>query len=401
MFQKRFLCLLAVLTCLLSCGTAAMALETSSDAVYCFTAEDFSNAEDALSGICVTGLPAPSAGTVMLGSRVLQRGDILTADQLAQLTFCPVRSETDTDAVMTFLPIYEDRVEKSATVTIAVRGKEDLAPVAEDFTLETYKNLPNEGTLKVTDPEGQPMTYTVIRQSKRGTVELREDGSFVYTPKKNKVGVDSFTYTATDPAGKVSREATVTVQILKPTDDSRYTDTAGLDCCFEAEWLRNTGLFVGEQMGSSLCFQPEQTVSRGQFLAMVMQLLEVSPDEQAIYTQLAQDAPQWLQPYLTAAVRTGILSGLVNEDGSFDANSPITGKQAAMLLQNALALPVAEEDLETFASEEEAALAVLSGQGLMLEPEKALTRQEAAKLLYRVKCLAAGAPGLTALPHSA
>ena len=158
MFQKRFLCLLAVLACLLSCGTAAMALETSSDAVYCFTADDFSNAEDALSGICVTGLPAPSAGTVMLGSRVLQRGDILTADQLAQLTFCPVRSETDTDAVMTFLPIYEDRVEKSATVTIAVRGKEDLAPVAEDFTLETYKNLPNEGTLKVTDPEGQPMT---------------------------------------------------------------------------------------------------------------------------------------------------------------------------------------------------------------------------------------------------
>ncbi len=401
MFQKRFLCLLAVLACLLSCGTAAMALETSSDAVYCFTAEDFSNAEDALSGICVTGLPAPSAGTVMLGSRVLQRGDILTAQQLAELTFCPVRSETDTDAVMTFLPIYENRVEKSATVTIAVRGKEDLAPVAEDFTLETYKNLPNEGMLKVTDPEGQPMTYTVIRQSKRGTVELREDGSFVYTPKKNKVGVDSFTYTATDPAGKVSREATVTVQILKPTDDSRYTDTAGLDCCFEAEWLRNTGLFVGEQMGSSLCFQPEQTDSRGQFLAMVMQLLEIPPEESAIYTQLAQDAPQWLQPYLAAAVRTGILSGLVTEDGTFDANSPITGKQAAMLLQNALALPVSDEALETFASEEEAALAVLSGQGLMLEPEEALTRQEAAKLQYRVKCLAATAPGLTALPHSA
>jgi VCBS repeat-containing protein len=43
--------------------------------------------------------------------------------------------------------------------------------------------LPNEGKLKVTDPEGQAMTYTVLRQPKRGTVEIREDGSFVYTPK--------------------------------------------------------------------------------------------------------------------------------------------------------------------------------------------------------------------------
>ena len=67
----------------------------------------------------------------------------------------------------------------------------------------------------------------------------RPDGSFIYTPKKNKVGVDSFTYTATDASGKVSREATVTIQILKPTDARQYTDTVGLDCRFEAEWLKN------------------------------------------------------------------------------------------------------------------------------------------------------------------
>ena len=67
-------------------------------------------------------------------------------------------------------------------MTITIRGKEDKAPVAEDLTLETYKNLPNEGKLKVTDPEGQVMTYTVLRQPKRGTVEIREDGSWCDRP---------------------------------------------------------------------------------------------------------------------------------------------------------------------------------------------------------------------------
>ena len=81
---------------------------------------------------------------------------------------------------------------------------------------------------------------------------IREDGSFLYTPKKNKVGTDSFTYTATDPAGKVSREATVTIQILKPTDNKQYADTTGTTCRFTAEWLRNTGLFVGEQIDGQL-----------------------------------------------------------------------------------------------------------------------------------------------------
>ena len=211
MIQKCIACLAAL--CLLA--MPVLAAEVDSDSVYCFTSEDFSTTEP-LAGICITQLPSGSAGAVMLGQRILQPGDILTADQLSLMTFVPVRTEEDAVAVMTYLPIYETKVEGSATMTIGIRGKEDKAPVAQDLTVETYKNLPNESTLKVCDPEGQPMTYTVIRQPKRGTVEIREDGSFTYTPKKNKVGVDSFTYTATDPAGKVSREATVTIQILSP-----------------------------------------------------------------------------------------------------------------------------------------------------------------------------------------
>ena len=388
MFRKRFVCLCAALICLLS--MPVMAAEVDCDAVYCFTPEDFSSGEP-LVGICITDLPNGETGAVLLGQRILQPGDILTADQVALMTFAPVRTEEDADAVVTYLPIYENRVERSATMTIAIRGKEDKPPVAEDFTLETYKNLPNEGTLKVMDPEGQTMTYTVIRQPKRGTVELRDDGSFVYTPKKNKVGVDSFTYTATDPAGKVSREATVTVQILKPTEARQYTDTAGMDCRFEAEWLRSTGLFVGEQVGGTQCFQPDKTVNQGEFLAMVMRMLEIPIAEQTDYPELAENAPQWLKPYLAAALRSGLVANLPAEFGGEQA---ITGEEAAVILQNALDLQQsapAEEEMTTFA---ETALAVMQENGLLLTADGQLNRAQVAELLYKAYGLAQNAPGV-------
>ena len=388
MFRKRIVCLAAAL-CLLAMPVGAA--EVDCDAVYCFTSGDFAG-EEPLVGICITDIPNAQTGAVLLGQRVLQPGDILTADQLSLMTFAPVRTEADADAVVTYLPIYEDRVERSATMTISIRGKEDKAPVAEDFTVETYKNLPNEGTLKVTDPEGQPLTYTVIRQPKRGNVELKENGTFVYTPKKNKVGVDSFTYTATDPAGKVSREATVTVQILKPTDAAQYTDTAGLDCRFEAEWLRNTGLFVGEQMGSSQCFQPEKTVSTGQFLAMVMQMLEIPMAEQTVYPEMAADAPQWLKPYLAAALRSGLIANLPED---FNGSAPITGAEAAVILQNALDLSRRQMDeADETTTYADSALAVMNENGLLLTADEALTRAQVADILYKVYGLAQNAPGI-------
>lgn len=398
MLRKRVLSSLLALCCILGLSGAAFAVEVDSDTVYCFSQEDFAG-EEPLAGICITQLPDASAGTVMLGSRVLRPGDILTADQLAQMTFAPLQSRTDKTASVSYLPIYSNRVEPSATMTLSIRGKEDKAPVAEDCAIETYKNLPNESKLKVTDPEGQPMTYTVTRQPKRGEVEIREDGTFIYTPKKNKVGVDSFTFTATDPAGNVSREATVTIQILKPTDATQYTDTVGNPCRFAAEWMRNTGLFVGERVGDAECFYPERNVSRGEFLTMVVKSLNIPAEKM---DDVAADAPDWLKPYLAAAVRAGLTAGLpTDESGSFRTDAPITGGEAAVILQNALDLSVPAEEtaaeidgdgnqISAWAAD---SLAAMAGSGIELSAEETLTRGQVAQLLYQVNGLMEDAPG--------
>ena len=398
MFSKPFIRTCALVLCLLCLPLGVTALEVDCDSTYCFSAEDFSG-EEPLVGICITDLPDADTGTVMLGTRVLRPGDILTAEQMGKMTFAPLRTEEDQEAVVTYLPIYENRVDKEATTVISIRGKVNHAPVAEDQAIETYKNLPNQGTLKVTDPEGQTLTYSVMRQPKRGSVEVRADGTFLYTPKKNKVGVDSFTFTATDPAGNVSREATVTVSILKPGNTAQYTDTVGSYCRFEAEWLKNTGLFVGEQIGGSQCFREERTVSKGDFLAMVVKILNIPVDEDATYTGYTDQVPAWLQPYLAAAMRAGLTANLpVSETGALGINDPITGSEAAVMLQNAMDLSISasaqpvDKEVPDWAM---AAVIAMNDNGIAINGLTELTRGEVAVILYKASQLAPNAPGLT------
>ena len=398
MFKKSILCVFMAAACLVGLCGSAVALEVDCDSVYCFQVEDFS-AEENLRGICITALPDAETGTIMLGSRVLRVGDILTAGQVAQMTFAPLKTEQDQEAVVTYLPIYENRVDKATTATISIRGKADNAPVAEDLAVETYKNLPNEGTLKVSDPEGQALTYSVIRQPKRGTVEVRSDGTFLYTPRKNKVGIDSFTFTATDPAGNVSREATVTVTILKPTDATQYTDTVGSDCRFEAEWMKNTGLFVGETIGGAQCFREGQTVTKGEFLTMVVKSLGIPVDEQATYTGYTEDVPKWLQPYLAAAMRSGLTAGIpLSETGALGLDAVITGAEAAVMLQNDMDLSIstaADTEDSSIPEWARASLQAMNDNGIHVNAEDALTRGQVAVMLYRASLLAKEAPGLS------
>ncbi len=391
MFSKKWICALLSLALALGAAGAAVAAEVESGSSYCFSSSDFSS-EEGLMGVCITGLPDAASGTVLLGTRVVRPGDILSADQLQSLTFQPLKTERDVSVTVTYLPIYQNRVAPAATMTISILGKEDKAPMAEDSALETYKNLPVEGQLKSQDPEGEALTFTLVRGPKRGDVKLNEDGSFTYTPKKNKVGTDSFTYTATDPAGNVSRTATVTVEILKPKDKTQYTDTVGTSCRFAAEWMKNTGIFVGETISGKPCFQPEKAVSRGEFVAMLVNTLGLPVDDSATTTGFPDTVPTWLKPYLSAALRSGLTENWPHE--AFGANEPITGAEAAVLLQNALELPrVTEEkreDVPTWAAD---SLAAMAEHQIYLDAN-VLTREAAALALYRASKLLPTAPGM-------
>lgn len=105
-----------------------------------------------------------------------------------------------------------------ATATIVVTW-ENLPPNAQALALTTPEETSLNGVFSATDEEGQALSYTLARNGSRGTAVVTNaaTGAFTYTPNKDVVGTDTFTYVAND--GYVdSNSATVTVTITNVND---------------------------------------------------------------------------------------------------------------------------------------------------------------------------------------
>ena len=125
---------------------------------------------------------------------------------------------------------------------------------------------------------------------------------------------------------------------------------------------------------------------------MLVQALQIPVEENATNTGFSDDVPSWLKPYLAAAQRAGLMENW--QDGAaFGADQPISGAQAAVLLQNALELPTAAISREDGYPEwAESAMATMAENGIDLQ-EVPMTRAQAAQALYRASKLAPTAPG--------
>lgn len=380
----RSLCL--ALVCLLCLSGSAFAAEPQvlSYAEYCFTETDFlCDAPELPSGIFVTAVPERSLATVYLGERSICAGDVLCSEDLNRLRLAPA-GESIGQAVLCYRPIYGTVLGELSQVRVRVCSGKNQSPKAENDSIETYKNIPNEGKLRASDPEEAPLTFRLETAPKRGSVEIREDGSFVYTPKKNKVGEDSFTFTVMDEAGNVSAPATIRITILKPSEAMSFADLEGSPDHFVALWMAEQGLTQGERIGDLLCFRPEETVSRQEFLRMVMKLygMETGTDSVECF---ADSQSTWLQPYLSSALRSGLIRGESSEAGLiFRGEDPITAAEAAVMLQNLMELPVpvtAQDDAAPVWAR--ASLAAMADAGVHFpQAQTTLSRLDAAKLLY-------------------
>jgi hypothetical protein len=149
--------------------------------------------------------------------------------------------------------------------------------------------------------------------------------------------------------------------------------------------MRHTGIFAGENLAGNPCFCPDKAVSRGESTSMLVKALDLKPEPDLALTGYTDEIPTWLQPYLAAAVRAGLTAGLPQQD-VFGADEPITGAEAAVMLQNALDLTVSSDSLSadgTVPVWAEHSLAALSGSGMELDASASLTRGDTAQLLYQ------------------
>lgn len=383
------------LICTLLCTAGAKGITVDQTATFTFSADDFTF-QDTDEGIFVTSVPNPSIATVYYGSRVLKAGDALPKTALDQLTL-QVDCVTEQETTLDYCTISSGKVSTPKSLNLSILPKKNEPPVAATGSLETYKNIANQGQLSASDPENDPMTYQLEEAPKHGSVDLQETGTYVYTPDHNKVGKDSFTFTVTDSAGNTSEPAKITIQIKKPSEKAMYHDMAQDPDAFEAMWLKEQGIFTGSTIGGNFCFSPDKSVSRGEFLVMVMNLVDAKADRTAMHSGFADEhnTPDWMQPYIVSAWSNGMISGITSDDGVvFQATMDMTAAEAAVMLQNILQVPYSDAQAVFSQTEETVipvwaseATAALSQAGVEIEitnETDLLTRREAANILYAV-----------------
>ena len=280
---------------------------------------------------------------------------------------------------------------------------EEGAPTAQDVEVRTYRGIPVQGQFLASDTEGEDMTFALVEEPRKGTVTI-QGADFTYTPDEGVTGGDSFTYAATDSAGHVSRPATVTVTIEKTKSGVTYSDMAGSAAAAAAQHLAEAGIFTGSKIGDQYYFEPDRTVSRSEFLAMVMETAGRDVTDVTM-TGFCDDAsiPTWAKAYAAAGVADGIVQGKTTAEGvAFQGEDPITFNEAATVLNRVLDL--GDVELDVWYADREAvpswaaqavgnmeAVSVLAAGSFGSETmEQPVTRADAARMLSAAKTLLDG-----------
>jgi len=105
----------------------------------------------------------------------------------------------------------------SFSITKAVNSP----PVANNQAINVIKNTATPITLTATDPNNNPLTYSIVAQPTHGSVSPTTPGgpSRTYTPANNYLGPDSFTFKAND--GTVdSNTATISINVIEQPQGS-------------------------------------------------------------------------------------------------------------------------------------------------------------------------------------
>ena len=257
------------------------------------------------------------------------------------------------------------------------------APVAENLDLKTYRGVSVGGTLTAYDPDGDVVSFEITTKPVKGSIELKEDGSFVYTPKEKKRGRDYFGFKARDAEGNLSQEATVLIRIEKQKQPVVYEDMEGRAGGYAAAELCESGLFVGDRIGGSYCFHPDRAVTRGEFLRLCMLVTDQPLLEGVMRTGRSDD--EKLSAQMRQIVASAAMSGIDRTGGTFSADTMITKGEAAAMLNAALglydvALPEADDpgDMQACMNLRSAGIVGAGYSG-----EEVLSREEAACMLVK------------------
>ena len=170
---------------------------------------------------------------------------------------CPAAGFVGTESV-TFRVYDGHEYSEPATLELNV-AEVNKKPVVTPSSFTVNEDSSYSGSVTATDPDGDTLTYILVKQPSHGLLSLGTDGNITYTPTANYSGTDSFSYKVND-GGLDSDECTVTINV-NPLND--IPTISGTDFNVNEETIYNGKITVVDLDNEATTFEIVENVKHG------------------------------------------------------------------------------------------------------------------------------------------
>ncbi|MCL1857934.1 MAG: S-layer homology domain-containing protein [Oscillospiraceae bacterium] len=298
--------------------------------------------------ITITKLPDFDEGVLTLGGSEILEGQTISRENIQYIRLIPYPNRIGT--IKFHFKNTEDTTQNSSMKCIvSVLESLHFSPSANDVNITTQKNIPVFKSMDGNDPDDDDINYRIVKGPKNGFLEISNSstGNFVYRPKNNFTGTDSFVYQIQDEYGNLSNLATVQIKVTKAASSVIFKDLDNHWAANSAIKAAAAGFIDADLQDPDLKFEPKTLMTRAAFVEMVMRAAKLDKNISEVYkTGLADDSdiPFRYKSYVTKAYELGVIKGIPTDTGLyFDPNSIITRAEAAVIVNNILKIPATNE----------------------------------------------------------
>lgn len=310
-----------------------------------FTAKDICRVMNvsSFSYITIKELPSPEDGTLFVGAVGARVGQVITAGSMSYLSYAAADDQKPCTANMK-ISVDDSGYDMNCTLCLVENlnytPTVSLAPEIS-LSLETFSQMTATGTLSAYDPEGDEMTYEIVRYASHGRVALtdRHMGAYTYTPDEGFVGQDSFSYVVRDKYGNYSTAATVSITVTPRPSAVTFADIMGHNGESDILQVGLSGIMNGVKVGAENYFKPDETMNRVEFLVTAMHAAGIGGEDvqnlSAPTFADSEDISVAMQGYVSLAVQRGYVAGkMVDGELCFCPHESISRAEAAVILSN-------------------------------------------------------------------
>ena len=287
-----------------------------------FTDKDFSDflCVESVEEITITSLPSEFEGKIYLDSVPVISNQTVRASDIGKLCFRPASS--DITASTFYFSGSNTSCDSSLKCSIYLLKEPNYSPVISTQTsggegLTTQKNIIVYSTLSADDPEKDEITFEITTPPRHGVAKINDmtSGEYCYIPSTDYTGKDSFEYVAIDKYGNRSGVARVDIKVEKTISGAIYTDMLWHKDHNDAVKITSYNIMSGELIDGKLCFSPDDTPTRSEFLVMALKAADKYNRVDVINTGFTDDAdiPLAHKGYVAYASEIGYISGTQEE----------------------------------------------------------------------------------------